>query len=187
MTTKRKRKNQAKILRVARKLHRITGVSLFVFFFIVSVTTILLGWKKDSGYLLSETAQGSTSELVHWLPLDSLSTIAVQVMSTKFDDKPDFQVDRMDVRGGDGVVKVSFKNSYWGLQLDGATGQPLELGLRRSDFIEDIHDGSIVDELLGTSNEIFKLIYTSLMGLALLLFTVTGFWLWYGPKRMKKK
>jgi hypothetical protein len=24
------------------------------------------------------------------------------------------------------------------------------------------------------------------MGLALLLFTITGFWLWYGPKRMKQ-
>lgn len=24
-------------------------------------------------------------------------------------------------------------------------------------------------------------------GVALLLFSVTGFWLWYGPKRMKKR
>jgi uncharacterized iron-regulated membrane protein len=56
---------------------------------------------------------------------------------------------------------------------------------RRSDFVENIHDGSILDRLLQT-NGIIKLIYTSIMGLALIIFVVTGFWLWYGPKRMRR-
>ena len=34
--------------------------------------------------------------------------------------------------------------------------------------------------------EIIKLVYTSIMGLALIIFTLTGFWLWYGPKLIKK-
>jgi hypothetical protein len=29
-------------------------------------------------------------------------------------------------------------------------------------------------------------IYSTIMGVALLIFTITGFWLWYGPKRMKQ-
>ncbi|HRG29174.1 MAG TPA: hypothetical protein PLJ00_14850, partial [Chitinophagales bacterium] len=66
------------------------------------------------------------------------------------------------------------------------TGKLLSIERRRSDFIEKVHDGSILDEVFNTSNGQIKLIYTSIMGLALLIFTITGFWLWYGPKRMRK-
>lgn len=187
MNQKSKRKSQAKWIRISRKIHRTTGISLFVFFFIVSITTLLLGWKKDSGgYLLAETQQGTTSDLREWLPLDSLYTIAGRVMQDSLGQDFNNEVDRMEVRQGNGILKVTFKNTYWGLQLDGATGNALNLAPRRSDFIEDIHDGSILDEYFQTENEIFKLIYTSVMGLALFGFTLTGFWLWYGPKRMKK-
>lgn len=185
---KQKRKSQAKLIRLARKAHRVTGISLFLFFFIVSVTTVLLGWKKDSaGYLLAETQSGTTSDIKQWLPLDSLSSRAGFVINEHLGPDSDLEVDRIDVRPDKGIVKVSFKDSYWGIQLDGATGKTLSIAPRRSDFIEDIHDGSYLDSLFKTENEIFKLVYTSIMGIALMLFTVTGFWLWYGPKRMKKK
>ncbi len=45
--------------------------------------------------------------------------------------------------------------------------------------------GTIVDNLVGFSGGTFKLAYTTIMGTALLIFTITGFWLWYGPKRFK--
>jgi hypothetical protein len=32
----------------------------------------------------------------------------------------------------------------------------------------------------------FKVLVSSISGLALLIFTITGFWLWYGPKRMRR-
>jgi hypothetical protein len=74
---------------------------------------------------------------------------------------------------------------YWALQLDGATGALLHIERRRSDFIENLHDGSLVDKLLGISGGWFKVFYSTTLGLALMLFTITGFWLWYGPKRMR--
>jgi len=43
----------------------------------------------------------------------------------------------------------------------------------------------MLDHLTGTSGEQIKLVYTSVMGVALLTFTITGFWLWIGPKRMR--
>jgi len=43
------KQQQAKILRLFRKIHRTTGALLFVFFFIVSITGFLLGWKKITG------------------------------------------------------------------------------------------------------------------------------------------
>ncbi len=85
------------------------------------------------------------------------------------------------------MLKFVFRNHYTALQLDGASGKLLLIERRNADMIEDIHDGSILDNIFGTSAEPFKLIYASIMGLALLLFTITGFWLWYGPKLMKKQ
>jgi succinate dehydrogenase/fumarate reductase cytochrome b subunit len=73
MDKKLSRKKQAKTLRVFRKVHRITGATLFIFFFLVATTGLLLGWKKNTGDLLgSKTYQGSTTELKAWLPLNDL-------------------------------------------------------------------------------------------------------------------
>lgn len=84
------------------------------------------------------------------------------------------------------MVKFIFNDNFWAVQIDAATGQLLFLERRQSDFIENIHDGSILDYYFKTSGGEFKLVYTSIIGIALLTFTITGFWLWYGPKRMKK-
>lgn len=85
------------------------------------------------------------------------------------------------------MVKFVFIDHYWGIQLDGATGKLLHIERRNSDILENIHDGSILDYYFGTTGEQFKLVYTSIMGLALLTFTITGFWLWYGPKVLRIK
>lgn len=80
------------------------------------------------------------------------------------------------------MVKFVFVDNFWGIQLDGATGKLLHIEKGRSDFIEKVHDGSILDHFFKTDYGQIKLVYTSVMGLALLIFTITGFWLWYGPK-----
>jgi hypothetical protein len=90
------------------------------------------------------------------------------------------------MRPDKGMVKFVFAEGYWGIQLDGSTGELLHIERRRSDFIENIHDGSILDYVFNTDGEYFKLFYTTIMGLSLLLFTITGFWLWVGPKQMRR-
>ncbi|MCB0637170.1 MAG: PepSY domain-containing protein, partial [Lewinella sp.] len=80
-----------------------------------------------------------------------------------------------------------FADHYWEVQLDGATGEPLQVALRRSDFLEQLHDGSLFDLQLNTRGDWIKLVYTSLMGISLLTFSLTGFWLWYGPKIMRRQ
>ncbi len=182
----KKRQKQAKTLRTFRKIHRITGAMLFVFFFFISVSGILLGWKKHSGNLILEkTHQGTSSNLHQWLPLDSLHTIATKTITDSISPHISNQIDRIDVRKDKGIVKFTFEEHFWGLQLDGVTGKLLVIEQRRSDVIEKIHDGSILDYYLGTNGQI-KLVYSTIMGFALLIFTITGFWLWYGPKQMKK-
>lgn len=181
-----RRKKQAKILRIFRKVHRTTGALLFIFFFFVSITGLLLGWKKNSGdIILPKTQKGTTSELKDWLPMDSLHTIATSTLHREVSPNLSLELDRIDVRKEKGTVKFVFVDDYQEIQLDGATGNVLSIGQRRSDFLEHVHDGSILDTYLGTGGYI-KLAYTNIMGISLLLFTITGFWLWYGPKRMRK-
>jgi len=181
------RQRQAKTLRIFRKVHRALGAALFVFFFIVAISGLLLGWKKHSGGLiLAPTYKGSSTNLKDWLPLDSLHQLACAYLRDSVSPELSTDLDRIDIRNEKGTVKFVFSEHYWGLQLDGATGRLLHKERRLSDAIEHVHDGSILDRYLGTGNGQIKLFYTSLIGLALLLFTVTGFWLWYGPKRMRQ-
>ncbi|NVK51922.1 MAG: PepSY domain-containing protein [Flavobacteriaceae bacterium] len=181
------RKQQAKVIRTFRKIHRILGATLFIFFFIVAVSGLLLGWKKNSNnYLLSKTYNGTSVEFKEWQSIDSLYKNAVYFYKKHITTAAQPEIQRIDVRKKDGTIKFVFSN-YYGIQIDGTTGNLLHIERRRSDFIEAIHDGSILDVYFKTKGKPIKLIYTTVIGLALLLFTITGFWLWLGPKRMRKR
>lgn len=183
-----KQRRRAKILRLSRRIHRTTGALLFTFFFVVACTGLMLGWKKNSGgVILAETYQGSSADLKDWLPIHVLHQKAVDVMREAVSPDLSLELDRIDIRPDKGVAKFVFIEHYWGVQLDGVTGKVLHIERRRADLIENIHDGSVLDYLLGTSGGQLKLVYTSVMGTALLTFTVSGFWLWYGPKRYRAK
>ncbi|QIA09768.1 PepSY-associated TM helix domain-containing protein [Draconibacterium halophilum] len=186
MTKNTGRAKQAKLIRNFRKVHRTTGVLLFVLFIFISVSGILLTWKKNSGGLiLAKSQTGTSTELSEWLTIDSLHAIAFQVYHDSISAQKTPELDKIDVRQSKGMIKFVFEEGYWGIQLDGATGELLQIERRWSDLIENIHDGSVLDHWFRTDGW-FKLIYSSVAGLSLLLFCITGFWLWYGPKRMRK-
>ena len=169
MSENKTKKDYAKTLRIFRKIHRTAGALLFIFFFIIAVTGLSLGWKKNSnGLILPKSYQGSSTELSNWLPLDTLQIIAFNAMRDSIDRDIDLNLQRIDARPKKGMVKFVFDNHYWGIQLDGANGDVLAITKRRSDFFENIHDGSILDIIWGTKGEIIKLIYTSIMGILVL-------------------
>lgn len=179
-------KKRAKTLRTLRKIHRITGAFLFVFFFVLAFSGLLLGWKKHSGgMILPKSYKGKSTNPKDWLTLDDLHNRAVKIAHEQISPELSIELERIDVRPDKGMVKFVFIQDYRGIQLDLTTGELLHIERRNSDFIENIHDGSILDYLAGTDGEYLKLFYTSMMGLSLLTFTITGFWLWFGPKRLK--
>ena len=184
--TQSQRLQQAKTLRIFRKVHRTTGAFLFIFFFVVAISGLLLGWKKHSGgAILPKSYKGSSTHLKDWISIDSLHKNACKILHDSVSPTLSLELERIDIRKDKGMVKFVFLDHFWGIQLDGATGKLLHIERRRSDFIENIHDGSILDYYFKTSKEQIKLVYTSIMGIALLVFTITGFWLWYGPKRLR--
>lgn len=176
-----------RFLRWLRKLHRRIASILFFFFFIISITGFLLGIKKHTGgAILPATQTGTTDDLSLWLPVDSLHTLAIQALYDSVSPEISPELERIDIRKQKGVAKFVFIENYIGIQVDGATGKILQIETRRSDFIENIHDGSILDYLFKTENEQLKLIYTIIMSMSLLFLTFSGFWLWYGPVILRK-
>lgn len=188
MKKKNSRKKQAKLLRVFRKIHRSTGAALFIFFFIMSISGLFLGWKKNSsGVIMPHSQNGISSDLKKWLPIDSLYKKAIVIAHDSIDKKMSKKLDKIEIKKDKGMVKFIFKEDFWEIQVDGVTGNALSIQKRYSDLLENIHDGSILDDYFKTSNNQIKVFYNSVMGISLLIFTLTGFWLWYGPKQMKKR
>ena len=183
-----KRKRRAALLRLTRKIHRTLGIFLFAFFFITAVTGLLLGWKKHTGgTILPKSYEGKSTDMKDWLPFHVLHEKAEKIAREQISPDLSLELERIDARPDKGMVKFVFIDGYWGIQLDCTTGELLHIERRRSDFIENIHDGSLLDYLFATKDEQFKVVYTSIMGGALLLFTITGFWLWLGPKQFRHR
>ncbi len=156
------------------------GITLASLLLISAVTGILLSLKKEVAIIQPPTIKGSSQELSHWksiVELDSLAKVAFYAVHPEQSDNP---VDRFEVRPSKGIVKVIFKNGYWEVQIDPVSGEVKSIAKRHSDWIEAVHDGSIVSDN-------FKLISMNFLGFGLLVLITTGLWLWYGPKKIRKK
>ncbi len=178
------KKQLAQQTRFYRKLHKWVAVPVLAFMLIMGVTGILLGWKKQIE-LLPSTQKGFSTEAQTWMSVDTLIHIAQQYAEDSMQISP--SIDRLDLRPGKGIVKVRFEAGYQEVQLDLQTGEIRSVGRRYSDLIEQIHDGSILDRYIVLGKDTFKLTYSTLSGLGLIILSVSGFWLWYNPRRMRKK
>jgi uncharacterized iron-regulated membrane protein len=174
------RKLAALWLRRIRPIHRLFGISLAAFMLVISVTGMFLGWKKDADWLQPPSQRGTMVDLDAWLPLADLLAIAELALlhRLQLEDHADLPVDRMDVRPDRGIVKVRFETGFWEVQVDGVTGSVLSLGRRHADWIEMIHDGSIISDR-------FKFWYMTVAGAGLVAILVSGWWLWHGPRRIR--
>ena len=164
-------------LRQFRSLHKWIGISVALFMLITSTTGVLLGWKKNVELLQPATLKGESTDVAKWVSLETVSQSALRAIDSVTQEEN--AIDRLDVRYDKGIIKVLFTKGYWEVQIDATTGKVLSVAQRHADWIEHIHDGSIISDL-------FKLIYTNYIGIGLLFLSITGFWLWYGPKVIRK-
>jgi uncharacterized iron-regulated membrane protein len=166
-------------LRKTRVWHKWLGTSLAILLFISAITGVLLALKKEVAVIQPPTVKGSSKDLSTWLPLKEIDSIAYQALILAHPYEYENKVDRLDVRPSKGMVKALFSNGYWEVQVDGTSGEVLSIAKRHSDWIEALHDGSIV-------SDVFKLISMNVLGIGLVFIILTGLWLWYGPKRYRK-
>ena len=173
-------KTQAQRARCLRRLHRWMGIPLIVFFLVIGVTSILLAWKKKVELLPPTLA--SKEEKGIWILPSEMVRIGEEEMKKM---GRDLAVDRIDIIPDKGTAKVTFKTHFTEVQVDGYSGEVLSVGIRHSDWIEKVHDGSIVDYYT-TGDEGAKLTYSTLVSIGLILLAFSGFYLWYYPKLMRK-
>ena len=88
-------------------------------------------------------------------------------------------IDRIDLRVGKGIAKLRAK-SGWEVQVDTSSGEVLNVAYRRSDVIEQIHDGSFFSDAV-------KLYIFLPTGVLLILMCGTGLYLFLLPRFRKKK
>ena len=90
-------------------------------------------------------------------------------------------IDRLDVRPDKGIVKVRAKNK-WEIQIDLERGTVLKTAYRRSDIIEQLHDGS----WFHPSAKLWIFLPT---GIIILILWLSGMYLFFVPilaKRSRK-
>ena len=159
-------------LRQFRSLHHWIGISIVLFMVISSVSGLLLGWKKNVDVLQPPMQKGLSDQVGEWVSFDQVVRTADLALDSLLHEK--VGIERLDARPDKGIIKVVYLN-YWEVQVDGKSGKALSVGPRHADWIEHIHDGSIISDG-------FKLFYTNYIGWGLLAMSISGFWLWYGPR-----
>jgi len=144
----------------------------------------MLGWKSIFTKIIFDNKKVAPSAtLQKWLPLDSLEIFASGALNEK--TKNEFKhAESIQLKPAKGYINFIFKNNY-NVQVDGATGTALHIEQKNGGLIQDIHDGAFVDGLFSSSAGLSKKIYTTIIGLALLFLTVSGFYLWYKPRQIK--
>lgn len=159
-----------------RTYHRYLGLTLSLLLIISAITGLLLGWKKNVEWLQPSSQQGISANIAEFQPVEKLTQAAIlAVDSLQLDEK---HLDRIEYRPDKGMAKVRFTEGQWEVQVDAVTLKILSVAKRNSDWIEQLHDGSIISET-------FKLISMNFLGIGLTLLIISGLWLYFGPKRIR--
>lgn len=145
----------------------------------------MLGWK----YLFTKTVFDNSKiktevRLNKWLPLDTLETMATAELNNRINGK--FKhAESIQLKPAKGYLNFLFKDNF-NVQVDGATGTLVHIEQKNGGFIQDIHDGALVGSWFNLKPGLTKTIYSTIMGLALLFLTVSGFYLWWKPKQLRQ-
>ncbi len=158
-----------------RRVHYWASAIVAIPLFIIICTGVVLQLKKHWTWVQPPEQRGSVTapviELSHILEaLKAEPSLNVR----SWDD-----VKRLDVRPDRGVVKAWLK-SDWEAQIDLGTGEILQVWMRRSDWIESIHDGSIFGDVV-------KLGVFFPTALTLMLLWLGGMWMWLFPVVHKRR
>ena len=106
------------------------------------VSGVLLQFKKELSWIQPPTLRGSGE--TPSISFDAILDAARTVPEAQISDWSD--IDRLDVRPSRGLIKVRAQ-SGWEVQLDHTSGEVLQVANRRSDMIEQLHDGSFFHPL----------------------------------------
>ena len=149
-----------------RKVHYWGAFIVSLPVIIIIISGILLQLKKDVSWIQPKTKVGSESNLPS-VTFDQILEAAKKSNNAQINSWSD--IDRLDVRIDKGIVKVKTKNN-WEIQIDTDNAKILSEAYRRSDIIENFHDGSWFND------KVKKWIFLP-SGIILLVLWLTGVYL----------
>lgn len=159
-----------------RRIHYWASFAAAIPILVILVSGILLQLKKQWDWVQPPERRGtSTVPSVQFDRILEILKTDSRLGVTDWDD-----IDRLDVRPGRGVVKVT-TTSRWEAQIDLGSGALLQSAYRRSDLIESIHDGSIF------AGDWTKLGVFLPAGIVLLLLWISGIWMIWVPLAAKRR
>lgn len=139
---------------------------------VICITGILLNHKRALG-LMPDVENSEPQLLPEALPLHELVARASAALAAGGEPP---EVDRMDVRPSDGLVKVRFEDRVvTEVTLDLATGSVLHVGERNDVFLEKLHSGEIFGDR--------GILISDAAAVLLTLLLLSGYWLWLYPRR----
>ncbi len=120
-----------------RKIHRWGAILIALPFLIVLISGLILQVKKEFNWIQPPAKTGVSD--IPTVSFDQILETVKEVPEAEISSWDD--IDRLDVRPSDGIVKVRSNNNYE-IQVDTETAEVLQVAFRRSDIIEAMHDGS---------------------------------------------
>ena len=161
--------------RALRQIHYWLSLAVFVPASIMFVAGVFLMLKKEVSWIQPPTSKGSVSNQIPTIGFDGMLQQARLHPEAQITDWSD--IDRIDLRVGKGIAKLRAK-SGWEVQIDTSTGDVLNVAYRRSDIIEQIHDGSYFSDTV----KLFVFLPT---GILLIIMWGTGIYLFFLPRVRK--
>jgi uncharacterized iron-regulated membrane protein len=160
---------------LTRKLHRWGAIAIALPVLVVISTGLLLQLKKQLRWVQPAEQRG----------VDTVPTVSLERILAASQSVPEAQVrgwadiDRVDLRPAKGMLKVTSMNR-WEIQIDAQSGAVLQSAYRRSDLLEQLHDGSWFHESA-------KLWLFFPSGVVLFVLWLTGIWLFWLPHRVRRR
>lgn len=158
-----------------RTIHKWGSIIIALPLLVVLVTGVLLLLKKQFSFIQPPTIKGQSAQPT--LSFEQILTVAKTVESAQISSWDD--IDRLDVRPSKGMLKVRSNNDVE-IQIDSGSGEVLHVAVRRSDFIESIHDGTFFEK----NANLWLMLPVALISIVLL---ITGIILFFVPYLKKKK
>jgi len=160
------------LFRILRTVHKWSGIVLAVIFLNLAVTGFLLLQKKNYDWLQPPTRQGAAGAPADLITMPELFAIVLDQQHPAFTEVAD--IERVDFRPATRVHKVRSRHGHAEIQVDAVTGTVLSVDVRRSDLIEDLHDGSFWGRWLHHW-------LMPVVPVALLFLTASGLYFWLRP------
>jgi uncharacterized iron-regulated membrane protein len=163
--------------RLFRQVHYWLSLAVFVPAAIMFVAGGFLMLKKEIEWIQPGTERGVAEAQLPQVSFEQMLDAARAHPEAGIEEWSD--IDRIDVRVDRGIAKLR-GNSGWEVQVDTQTSEVLKVAYRRSDVIEQIHDGSFFADWV-------KLYIFLPTGVLLIIMWGTGGYLFLLPRIAKSK